>query len=169
MAEIVGCSRQNLRKLLLSCDSRGPSPFHEGKWTVWHLAPLLQWLSVEKRYSVSPRLLEISETTIKVNAALDASWTDSETQERCGHCLRQQVASGQHQAPCEHLGGALISGVLNVPTRGAKPGPSVAFRPTAGVWWYPWILSKPTCVPSTTRGSAAAWLRRRAMRRSPTC
>ncbi len=81
VADIVGCSRQNLRKLLLSCTSRGPTPLHEGKWVVWHLAPVLQWLVAEKRYAVSSDWLEISEATMKFNAALDAGWTDAETQE----------------------------------------------------------------------------------------
>jgi len=81
VAEIVGCSRQNLRKLLLSCASRGPSPLHEGKWEVWHLAPVLHWLVTEKRYVVSSHWLEISEATMKVNAALDARRTDVKTQE----------------------------------------------------------------------------------------
>lgn len=81
VAEIVGCSRQNVRKLLTSCASRGPSPLHEGKWEVWHLAPVLHWLVTEKRYSVSSHWLEISEATMKFNAALDARWTDTRTQD----------------------------------------------------------------------------------------
>lgn len=81
VADIVGCSRQNLRKLLSSRASRGPSPLHEGKWQVWHLAPVLQWLVAEKRYTVGSEWLEISEATMKFNAALDARWTDAETQE----------------------------------------------------------------------------------------
>jgi hypothetical protein len=82
VADIVGCSRQNLRKLLLSCASRGPTPLHEGKWEVWHLAPVLHWLVTEKRYTVSSHWLEISEATMKFNAALDARWTDAETQDQ---------------------------------------------------------------------------------------
>jgi hypothetical protein len=81
VADIVGCSRQNLRKLLLSCASRGPTPLHEGKWEVWHLAPVLRWLVAEKRYTVGSDWLEISEATMKFNAALDARWTDAETQD----------------------------------------------------------------------------------------
>jgi len=82
VADIVGCSRQNLRKLLLSGSSPGPAPLHEGKWVVWHLAPVLHWLATEKRYAVSPHWVEISEATMKFNAALDARWADIETQKR---------------------------------------------------------------------------------------
>jgi hypothetical protein len=81
VADIVGCSRQNLRKLLLSCGPGGPSPLHAGKWEVWHLAPVLEWLVTEKRYTVSSHWLEISEATIKFNAALDARWTDDQTRD----------------------------------------------------------------------------------------
>lgn len=81
VADIVGCSRQNLRKLMLSCGSGSPTPLHEGKWEVWHLAPVLRWLVERKRYTVSLDWLEISEATMKFNAALDARWTDAETQD----------------------------------------------------------------------------------------
>lgn len=81
IADIVGRSRQNLRKLLISGVSRGPAPLHEGKWEVWHLAPVLRWLVAEKRYSISSHWLELSEATLKFNAALDARWTDAETQD----------------------------------------------------------------------------------------
>jgi hypothetical protein len=36
----------------------------------------------EKRYTVSSHWLEISEATMKFNAALDARWTDAETQDK---------------------------------------------------------------------------------------
>lgn len=81
VADIVGCSRQNIRKLLVSCTSRVPVPLHEGRSAIWHLAPVLRWLVSEKRYSVSKDLLEISEVTMKVNAAVDALHTDRDTQD----------------------------------------------------------------------------------------
>jgi hypothetical protein len=82
IADIVGCSRQNLRKLLTSCGPGGPVPLHEGKWEVWHLAPVLHWLVNEKGYSISSHWLELSEATLKFNAALHARWTDAETQDQ---------------------------------------------------------------------------------------
>ena len=42
VAEIVGCSRQNMRKLLITGGARGPAPIHEGASTLWHLAPVLE-------------------------------------------------------------------------------------------------------------------------------
>jgi hypothetical protein len=63
VAEMVGCSRQNMRKLLVTCGA----------------APVLSWLVHDKRYSIPGDLLELSEATMKVNVALDALRTDDET------------------------------------------------------------------------------------------
>lgn len=82
IAEIVGCSRQNLRKLLLSRSSSGPDPLHQGRWEVWHLAPVLRWLVTEKDYAIAPYWLKVSEAAMRFNAALDARWTDVETQDQ---------------------------------------------------------------------------------------
>lgn len=81
VATLVGCSRQNMRQLLVSCSSTGPAPLHEGKSALWHLAPVLRWLITEKRYDVSADLLEIAEATMKINAAVDALRTDEDTQQ----------------------------------------------------------------------------------------
>jgi len=79
IADMVGCSRQNMRKSLLASGARGPAPLHEGSPTLWHLAPVLSWLLREKRYSIPAELLEMAEATMKVNAAVDALRTDDET------------------------------------------------------------------------------------------
>jgi len=69
IAEILGHSRQNARKLLLS-NSDTPLPIHTGNPSVWHLSEVLQWIvEKEKKYSISQALLDISETTKKVNLA----------------------------------------------------------------------------------------------------
>jgi hypothetical protein len=82
IAGIVGCSRQNLRKLLSSGCSSAPGPLHEGRWEVWHLAPVLRWLVTEKRYILASHWLEVSEAAMKFNAALHARWTDDETMDQ---------------------------------------------------------------------------------------
>ena len=68
VADFVGRSRQNMRKLLLSCDGRTPIPVHSGSSTLWHLAPLLVWLRDEKGYDVDPALLDVSRAAMAVNA-----------------------------------------------------------------------------------------------------
>lgn len=72
VADFVGCSRQNMRKLLWSRTSPGPVPLHEGASSLWHLAPVLRWLASVKGYPVSRELLEIAEAAMSVNTAVDA-------------------------------------------------------------------------------------------------
>lgn len=69
IAEIFGRSRQNLRKLLLSCASDAPLPVHEGSSAVWHLARVLEWLRAEKQYPVADELLEVASVNMQLNAA----------------------------------------------------------------------------------------------------
>jgi len=69
VAEIVGKSRQNMRKLLLECGTGSPLPVHEGSSSIWHLAPVLTWLRDEKRYSIEQGLLDLATTNMQINAA----------------------------------------------------------------------------------------------------
>ncbi len=70
VAEIVGKSRQNMRKLLLECGEGAPLPVHEGSSSIWHLAPVLAWLREEKRYSIEQELLDLATTNMQLNAAI---------------------------------------------------------------------------------------------------
>jgi hypothetical protein len=81
VAEIVGCSRQNMRKLLVARGATVPAPLHEGTCSLWHLAPVLRWLVGEKRYEVAKELLEVSEVAMSINVALDVRGTDDGTRE----------------------------------------------------------------------------------------
>ncbi len=81
-AEMVGCSRQNMQKLLALGGSKVPAPLHEGAWAIWHLSQLLQWLVAEKRYHVSSDLLELSDAAMRVNVAVDSLQIDAECQEK---------------------------------------------------------------------------------------
>jgi len=69
VAELAGCSRQNIRKLMLSHVGTFPTAVHEGSPTVWHLAPVLQWLSAHQRRCVDRTLIEVAEAAMKVNIA----------------------------------------------------------------------------------------------------
>lgn len=67
VAELVGKTRQNMRKLLLSTRKPGPIPVHEGASAVWHLSPVLKWLRDERSYTVEQELIELAEATMTVN------------------------------------------------------------------------------------------------------
>ncbi len=44
VANLIGVTRQNMRKLMLGHSASFPAPLHEGSASVWHLADILDWL-----------------------------------------------------------------------------------------------------------------------------
>jgi len=80
LAELVGRTRQNMRKLLLDCDATAPAPLHQGSASVWRLAPVLEWLRTEKSYAVPDELLDLARTTMQVNLAVDGRLRDENAQ-----------------------------------------------------------------------------------------
>jgi hypothetical protein len=80
VADMVGCSRQNIRQLMASCASSVPVPVHEGKQSLWHLAPVLNWLVRDKQYEIRQDLMDLAATNMRVNLALDSLRADSDTE-----------------------------------------------------------------------------------------
>ena len=76
VAELVGVSRQNMRKLMLAHPTTFPAPVHEGSASVWHLAHVLQWLAERGDYSIEKQLLEIATTAMQINLAKAAQGLD---------------------------------------------------------------------------------------------
>lgn len=72
IAELVGVSRQNMRKLMLTHVKTFPAPIHDGSTALWHLAPVLEWLRGRAGYEIDPRLLEVSRITMQINAAKES-------------------------------------------------------------------------------------------------
>jgi len=69
VAELAGCSRQNVRKWIISHAATFPLAVHEGSPSVWHLANVLAWLGEQQKRPVDAVLLELAETNMKVNIA----------------------------------------------------------------------------------------------------
>jgi hypothetical protein len=67
IADILGCSRQNIRNIYIKYRSSFPSPIHEGSTTIWHLAKVLSWFKDKESYKVEDSLLEIAVTNMKIN------------------------------------------------------------------------------------------------------
>lgn len=80
VAELVGVSRQNVRKLLFASAPAPPAPVHGGRPTIWRLAKVLRWLRDEKAYRVPDDLLELAETTLQVNLAVGVADTERAAQ-----------------------------------------------------------------------------------------
>ncbi|AWH21279.1 MULTISPECIES: DNA-binding protein [Stenotrophomonas] len=67
VADLLGMSRQNMRKLLLSHPHTFPAPVHEGSASIWHLADILAWLQARGSQKVSRELLELAAAAAQVN------------------------------------------------------------------------------------------------------
>ena len=72
VADIVGMSRQNMRKLMVNHATSFPAPVHEGSAAVWHLADVLSWLQAKGGYLLTPATIEIAATTMQINLAKEA-------------------------------------------------------------------------------------------------
>ena len=69
VAETVGMTRQNMRKLMISHSASFPVPVHDGAASVWHLADVLAGLAERGSYDLDPTLVEVANTTMQVNLA----------------------------------------------------------------------------------------------------
>lgn len=72
-ADVVGVSRQNLRKLMLAHQRDFPLPVHAGSSLVWHLEDLVTWLQKTMHYEVPTETIEIARVAKQVNLARHAS------------------------------------------------------------------------------------------------
>ena len=78
LADLIGCTRQNIRKLLTN-DSSSPSPCYSYAFSLWHLADILFWLQESKSYAIDQSLLEVSEVNMKLNISVHQLKTDKNT------------------------------------------------------------------------------------------
>jgi len=69
VADIVGVSRQNVRKLMLAHPGSFPAPVHEGSASIWHLADVLAWLQAKGSYTLAKDVLDVARVALQVNVA----------------------------------------------------------------------------------------------------
>jgi len=72
IAEQVGMSRQNLRKIVMKHAETFPAAIHDGNPSIWHLSDSLRWLD-QHGYPVDETTLEISVAAREFNIAMQAS------------------------------------------------------------------------------------------------
>ncbi|HBO5844628.1 TPA: DNA-binding protein [Pseudomonas aeruginosa] len=72
VADIVGVSRQNMRKLMLAHPSSFPAPVHEGSASIWHLADVLAWLQAKGSYSLPQDVLDVARAALQVNVVKES-------------------------------------------------------------------------------------------------
>lgn len=88
VAELLGVTRQNVRKLVVDSSGSPPAPVHLGNPALWHLADLLRWLCEAKGYRVDDRLVEVAEITRQVNLAIMGKATDRRAHREIAALLR---------------------------------------------------------------------------------
>lgn len=71
IADLVGVSRQNVRKLMLA-NGDFPTPIHSGATSFWHLSEVLAWLGSRKGYQPDGILHEMAVATHEVNVVKEA-------------------------------------------------------------------------------------------------
>ena len=76
VAKIVGCTRQNLRNLIIKGEAKSPSPIYGGTPSIWHLADILGWLCEQKQYAIDPNLLELAKVNKDLNIAREWQTVD---------------------------------------------------------------------------------------------
>lgn len=72
VADVVGVSRQAMRKMMLTHRATFPVPVHEGSASIWHLAEVLDWLMTRGGYQIDVGVLDIAKVALEVNIAKEA-------------------------------------------------------------------------------------------------
>lgn len=72
VGEILGISRQAIRKLMMSHRVSFPLPIHEGSASIWHLAEVLDWFDQRGGYQIDKAVLDVAKVTLLVNVAKEA-------------------------------------------------------------------------------------------------
>jgi hypothetical protein len=76
IADMLGFSRQFMRKLLLKSGPEFPLPVHDGKPAIWHLATVLAWFTKHNERDIDEALLEVSRVNMQCNLAKEGAAMD---------------------------------------------------------------------------------------------
>jgi len=66
VAQVIGQSRQNLRKLMIGHHQRFPAPIHSGNPSLWHLAEVLAFLK-ERHVEFPVPVFDVARTAMQIN------------------------------------------------------------------------------------------------------
>jgi len=72
IADMVGVSRQNMRKLMLNHAGSFPLAVHEGSASLWHLAEVLSWLDARGGYTLEQPVIEVARAAQHVNTVKES-------------------------------------------------------------------------------------------------
>lgn len=83
VANLLGCTRQNIQKLIAKDNSNCPPAIYGGAQSIWHLADFLDWLIDNKKHSVSESLVDVAKVAMSLNITKQFAMLDSNLQESC--------------------------------------------------------------------------------------
>lgn len=89
VADILGFTRQYMRKLMVKSGTTFPSPVHEGKPSIWHLSNILVWLKENNKYEIEDRLIDVATINKKFNLIKELSQVNDGNQDN----IRELIAS----------------------------------------------------------------------------
>lgn len=72
IADVLGFTRQNMRKLMINNQASFPLPTHEGKSAIWHLSNVLSWCREGERYQINESLQDVAQVNMQLNIAKEA-------------------------------------------------------------------------------------------------
>jgi len=76
IANLLGFSRQYMRKLAVTKGAGFPLPVHEGKPAIWHLSTVLSWFADSKTREFDATLMEVSRVNMQCNLVKEAAGLD---------------------------------------------------------------------------------------------
>ncbi|GGD55724.1 helix-turn-helix transcriptional regulator [Lacimicrobium alkaliphilum] len=80
MAELLGFSRQNMRKLMVTNIQSFPTPVHSGNTAIWHLASVLQWFEGKQRRVIESGIKEVALVNMHINVTQEYARLDKSGQ-----------------------------------------------------------------------------------------
>lgn len=86
VAQVIGQSRQNLRKLMIGHYQRFPAPMHSGNPSLWHLAEVLAFLK-ERQVAFPSPVLDVARTAMQINLVRQQPLLDRQLEASLGDRL----------------------------------------------------------------------------------
>lgn len=110
LADLLGCSRQNMRKYaageMKSVTEQFPLPSVTGSTNLWHLREVAHWLAANTTLQPSNELIDIAQVTCKINLDVNGrrftkqKASVGEKRFRVLHVTRELVEFGRRFEPC---------------------------------------------------------------------
>lgn len=82
MADVLGFSKQYMRKLILARRATFPLSFHAGKQNFWHLFTVLNWFQQQERREIPPSVIDVAEVNMQLNLLRESASVNPEIQAR---------------------------------------------------------------------------------------